>query len=209
MTALWTARLENYALEMTAEELAAFRACILDPELSNRVSDLLLFEMCVLKYANGIEPFEIMDTIQNLEKGEKKNGVKASCKFMKPPLRGLWHKHYFTGNFLAHNVLKDFENGKMKSLIKRILRNSPSATPDELAEKIARVTATGPIEQRAREGKLTGEWVVFAKNKGQNYYLSLCRHDEGDAVIFDKITEHCRGNFPDLALWIAAEAAAG
>lgn len=205
---IWTARLENYELTMSCEDLAAFRAYILDPELSGRVSDLFLFEMSVLNYADGISPFEIMATVQNLEKGKKSNGVKASSKFRKPPLKGLWYQHYFVANFLAHNVLKDFENGKMKSLIERILRSSPSATRDELAEKIARVTANRPIEQRAREGKLTGEWVVFAKNNGQNYYLSLCRHDEGDAVIFDKITEHCRANFPDLALWIAAEAAA-
>jgi energy-coupling factor transporter ATP-binding protein EcfA2 len=48
---------------------------------------------------------------------------------------------------------------------------------------------------RARTRELTGEWIVFAKHEGKNYYLCLAGHEEGDDDIFARIRDGCAGEF--------------
>jgi hypothetical protein len=52
---------------------------------------------------------------------------------------------------------------------------------------------------RARAQELTGEWIVFAKHEGKNYYLCLAGHDEGDDHIFARISDGCAYEFPFLS----------
>jgi hypothetical protein len=43
---------------------------------------------------------------------------------------------------------------------------------------VANDVVQGNLERRRQEQQLTGEWIVFAKHEGQNYYLSLATHDK-------------------------------
>jgi hypothetical protein len=55
-------------------------------------------------------------------------------------------------------------------------------------------------------GKLTGEWIIFARHDGKNYYLCLNTHEAGDQFVYDRIMEHCVRDFPGLPDWISAAA---
>ena len=56
----------------------------------------------------------------------------------------------------------------------------------------------GLYAERSRDQRLTGEWIVYARHEGRNYYLCLARHDEEDATIFDRIKNGCVDEFPFL-----------
>jgi hypothetical protein len=71
-------------------------------------------------------------------------------------------------------------------------------TKDAL-EELAHRAVHEALEQRGDNGKLTGEWVVFAKHDGKNYYLSLNAHHAGDQNVHDCIMQLATKDFPDLS----------
>lgn len=38
-------------------------------------------------------------------------------------------------------------------------------------------------KHREQGGNITGEWIIFKKCKGMNYYLCLAKHNEPDETI--------------------------
>jgi hypothetical protein len=54
-------------------------------------------------------------------------------------------------------------------------------------------------------GEITGEWVIFVKHDGKNYYLCANTHKAGNRFIYDRIMEHCVRDFPDLPVWLKAQ----
>lgn len=177
---------------------------IRDTELASRMSELFWVEMCVLVQQYGIAPNEVLRSVYDLELNENKSGTKQPSLFRNPPLRGLWHKHYFTARFFPHNLLLGLGKHGMEKLVREIYNPaiSPTFTRD-MASELARRVTTEPYENRYHQDKLTGEWVVFAKHNNRNYYLSLCTHKMGDQMIFDNIMENCIKDFPDLPNWLS------
>ena len=69
---------------------------------------------------------------------------------------------------------------------------------DELAACISHRLVIGGYTDRAGQGELTGEWIVFSKHEGQRFYLTLASHSEGDDAIHKRIQEWSRPEFPFL-----------
>jgi dihydrofolate reductase len=63
---------------------------------------------------------------------------------------------------------------------------------------IAREASWGSIERRSARSALTGEWIIYAQYRGENYYLCLGRHDSGDALLRHQIDRVCCLEFPFL-----------
>jgi hypothetical protein len=63
---------------------------------------------------------------------------------------------------------------------------------------IAHKVVVGGYDHRARDGELTGEWIVYTCADGQNYYLTLGIHTEGDEAIQVRVIRACE-EFPELA----------
>jgi hypothetical protein len=57
--------------------------------------------------------------------------------------------------------------------------------------------AQGAFENRAGSvrSRLTGQWIVFAKDSGRNFYLTLALHDETAEAIARRI-HGCAFDFP-------------
>lgn len=56
---------------------------------------------------------------------------------------------------------------------------------------------------KAYEGRwasklLSGSWIVFAKNGGQNHYLAISPHLTDTDPLYDDIKKDCRKRFPYL-----------
>ena len=126
----------------------------------------------------------IYDAIGAVEGTEKQSITKAHEQFGSesvPFLTGLWHKHFFDAQFLAHNLAEEWQ-GNSNALWHRDLerlRNQAGvrsdASLDELAPLIARVLTIDAFETRAGSrrknrvvSRLTGEWIIFSKIGNQN-----------------------------------------
>ncbi|TBN42614.1 hypothetical protein EYE42_04100 [Paracoccus subflavus] len=89
-------------------------------------------------------------------------------------------------------------------MVQEIFDPSQPVITKEMIEKLAYRISHEPIQKRAEEKKITGEWIIFAKHCSRNYYLCLGTHESGDQYIFDRIMQYCTRCFPDLPAWIAA-----
>ncbi len=158
------------------------------------VMDLLLFEQ-----VNGVDPHAVLDEVRALEGLRPSPGTKPPTQFKHDPLKGFWHKHFFSAHFVAHNIVNELAGNKLNRLVEEVLdpNKSPIITRDMINELAHRVTVE-PFENRDRDGRLTGEWIVFAKHEEKNYYLTLCTHKVGDQAIYDRIKTVCFPQFPFL-----------
>ncbi len=47
----------------------------------------------------------------------------------------------------------------------------------EAAREIAHAMVIGACERRARDHRMTGEWIIFEREPSGNYYLTLSMHE--------------------------------
>jgi hypothetical protein len=74
----------------------------------------------------------------------------------------------------------------------------------EIGDELARRVAHEPVEARNARKKLTGEWFVYLRHGGKNYYLCCNTHYVGDQFIYDRIMQNCVRDFPNLPTWLKA-----
>ena len=174
-----------------------------DPDLVSRISEVMWFDMYVLDTEFGVSPHDILRSVNDLETGEKLRGVKPATVFGKLPLKGLWHKHFFSAHFLVNNIVLGHGKDGLEKLVNEVFdaANSPIVTREMIAE-VARRATHDPLEKRDAAGKLTGEWIIFMKRAGKNYYLCVNTHAAGDQFIYDRILQHCVRDFPELPKWL-------
>jgi len=201
---LWKALTQGEEVTATSEQLRSFSELyISDRELTSRMSELFWFDCFVIDRCYGVSVREILDSVENLEAGEPHSGIKPATQFKNLPLKGLWHKHFFSAQFLMLNIANALGKNGVQKLVTEIFdeKQSPTITQEMIDELAHRVTHE-PVEARDNDGKITGEWIIFAKNGGKNYYLSVNTHAAGDQFIYDRIAEHCIRDFPDLLSWL-------
>ena len=200
----YTATLKNRNVELTDRDLATFRDTYIDGELATRMSELLWLDMYVYDAEFGISPHDVLDAIHSLERGEQPNGVKAATPFSRPPLKGLWHKHFFSARFLVNNIVLGFGRDGLEKLVNEVMDpGKSSVVTEEMIKELTHRATHEPLEKRASHQKLTGEWVIYFPHDGKNYYLCCNAHGAGDQFIYDRIMEHCTREFPALPEWLA------
>ena len=193
MPRTYTVFLNDKELKITNEELSTFADDFgFKNSYKNRVSELLILDLFVYATEFGVSPYDVVEEIENLENGDGTTQTKLATEFTRPPLAGLWHKHYFSAHFLVPNIQNALKGGKLDDLINEVMDPLKSSiiTKEMISEFAHRVT-NEPVEERANSNKLTGEWIVFAKEAGKNYYLCLNTHNSGDQQIVDRIRENC------------------
>lgn len=204
----YTAQLKGRQIKLTDRQLSAFReAYIGNSELAKRMSELIWFDMYVLDAEFGVSPHDILSAIRELEAGEtQKRGIKPATQFKKLPLKGLWHKHFFSAHFLVANIIRGLGRNGLEKLVNEVMdpKKSPVITQEMINELAHRVTRE-PVEMRDAAKKLTGEWIVFLKHGGRNYYLCINTHNAGDQFVYGRIMAHCVRDFPDLPAWLKAQ----
>jgi hypothetical protein len=180
------------------EQLIEYKEWVGFERFENAIfSDLFITQLWIMDRMRRIPSCYVMDEVKYLEGKGKKTSTKPATMFTKPPLQGLWHKHFFTSYFLVKNLCNylGVEQGHQKNL-KRIIdeafRTSKSNYfTEEMSAQIAHRVSVEAFQERAGADRLTGEWIIFGKNNGNNYYLSVASHDEGDDVIFNRIKSNC------------------
>lgn len=204
----------HQTFDLNAEDVEAFAArCGLTRAAPDRVSLQLTVELYLHSEVPGaadIAP-KVIDQIEVLEGRRPQQGMKDAEQFKHPPLRGLWKSHYLrhAHEAVPMNILQEFRNPNnaannfLRAQFKKMQEHETEITAvvlNEYAVKIGNL-----FTDRRERGALTGEWIVFAKHNGQNYYLTLGRHKEGDQYIHQRIVAGCMKQFPFIASIISMD----
>lgn len=141
-----------------------------------------------------------MDEIFSLE-GGRPTKTRVAEQYQGKILKGLWKKHFFQPGFIAQNLRNELKLGnpksqKTKDIIKQKMKTTES--PLEFASLLAHEITMETYKRKANKGDRTGEWIVFAKHQGRNYYLSLALHDEDDTEVLKRILSEGPVQFPFL-----------
>ena len=140
--------------------------------------------------------------------------TKPEEQFKKEPLKGLWHKHYGSSRFMGKNLTNHWklqDKSTSKKFHEMALETSKSYgqngflptidSPIELRRFTADLAQNfiAGLKEREDSKELTGEWIVFAKHAGSNYYLTVAHHGEKnrDRNILMRVRS-CKTEFPFL-----------
>ena len=173
----------------------------LDRIAPGRYSWAFVADLYLNEHLQGVDPTMVIEELKDMEAGRSTTGTKPASEFTRPPLKGLWHKHYFSAHFVPTNILNHLSGDKMMKLAEHVFDRtvSPVCT-EEMLRQFAHEISHGSLEQRTSANKLTGEWIVFAKHVGQNYYLRTTTHNHGDQALYDSIRSTSLREFPFLQL---------
>lgn len=153
----YTVSLRDSEVKVTDEQLSAFAAMY---GITKEIESLLWLDLYIFDQEYGIDPNDVLREIKNLELGETDPQTKPASQFLHEPLKGLWHKHFFTAHFVPHIISNALKGGVLEKLVNEALDSKKSsANTREMFGKFVH----GTIEDRANYNKLTGEWIVFAK----------------------------------------------
>lgn len=193
-------------LQIQDTELFRFASELgLDKIAPGRYSTLFVFKMFLYTELEGVESHYILEELKALEgQANAAPTTKPATQFTQEPLKGMWHQHFFSARFVPQNIAAHMNKKKISETVNRIMdpARSPVVTLD-MVNELAKAFSSGAFEERENQGKLTGEWIVFAKHNGGNYYLTLTTHpadrSTGDQRIFDEIKTMTYAQFPFLA----------
>ena len=176
----------------------------LDRFVAGRYSSLFLLNLLHLERIDGVDPWQVVAEIKHLEELAPSQQTKPASQFTRLPLKGLWHKHFMPAlpSVMAHNIVNYFGENGLKHLVDEVIdpRKSPVVTK-EMIEELSHRVVVESLERRGAAGRLTGEWIVFAKENGQNFYLCVCSHKTGDESIASSI-KACAVEFPFLSKYV-------
>jgi len=177
-----------------------------DDVLMGRCSAAILLDLFFGTEFLGVNSFTVIEEIRALEKQEISQ-TKPATPFRGRHLRGLWHKHYMNGDLasLAQNLKSELDRkgNRLSPFFEEKIEEAQAAGEErfvtkEDVPKIVNDILTNNLAKRRSEGRMTGEWIVYVQEEGQNFYLCLAKHNDGDEKIREKIERICVWEFPFL-----------
>lgn len=137
--------------------------------------------------------------------------LKDGQQFKHAPLHPFWHKHYSAPRHILQNIVIHWNlSGKGKpdplTPMLRDVAKDHGDQPDRWPGVAAYKMFVDGFKDRAHgdEGRpgLTGDWIIFGKHAGQNYYLDLATHEEGEIenakALREKLRQGSAIEFPFL-----------
>ena len=204
MTRSWFHATDDDGNEVTSILLSFAEQIGLSAVAHDRYSILLLLELFGGAQSGTLNPAKVVSQIEALEGVGVGGGLKPATPFKHPPLNGLWHQHYLEDGLpsMARNLSKGIDRFVLPWLKRQATEADAAGEEKSLTEadcaRIAHEAVVSNWQQLIETTALTGEWIVFAKHQGKNYYLSLGKHDSGDEVLRARIDAICLSEFPFL-----------
>ena len=145
---------------------------------------------------NRVHPEKVMAEIFFLE-GKDSTSTGPAKQFTSGPLKGFWKKHWFQPSFMGENLRNHMGlDSKPPRRLEAIYRSSLKQFRDPHSQSAA--IAKKAVEYTFKGRKLTGEWIIFQKHEGKNYYLALGFHLEDRQQTLERIRLWCSKEFPFL-----------
>ena len=196
--------MESKEMSIGREELVFFArdyAGFHDLDIGN-FSTIFLGQIFNFHFSRSVSTFSILDEINHLEgKGRASHTAKEN-QYKHDPLKGLWKKHFTDARFISKNIDNHFGlskggNKKLDQVINRVCSNHTETT-EAFADELSYELTINAYQSRVDKNRMTGEWIVFQKYEGKNYYLTLASHQEEDNEIYKRVCMTYDMNFPFL-----------
>lgn len=150
-----------------------------------------------------INPFAVLDEIRAIEgNGRRQSRTKAPTSFKGGLLHGLKHKHFFNARHIAKNLQNYWnqDTDKAKNAINKIVTRHSSDDLWTLSGEIASRYVHEAFEHKNLSRSLTGDWIIYKRHNGRNYYLCLAGHEETEESIYNRIAGSAEAEFPELGI---------
>ncbi|MCK0769983.1 hypothetical protein [Chromohalobacter canadensis] len=158
----------------------------------SRISSIFIAQVMQMQANKVINTHQILDEVKFLEGLKEVSSTQTASAFNREPLKGLMKKHFTDARFIMKNLGAHFGyefggNENLKEVINKAFANNKSGyIDDEFIKFMAHESTVGAFQKRVEKKKVSGEWIVFKKYNGENYYLTLAAHDEGDENIYSR-----------------------
>jgi hypothetical protein len=161
-----------------------------------RISTVLLAQAYAFEINRIFDTFDLTQPIKVLEGAGASSSTPAEDQFRHAPLAGLYKKHFTSARFLPKNLLnflRSKEGGRhFDNAWDEAAKVSGSEYIDEIFTKhLTHHMVVDPIETKSASNEMTGEWVVFHKHEGANYYLTFAFHIETNDEIHQRVVTAC------------------
>lgn len=185
------------ATDRSEEELRGIEELLQLSMSSGRYSQLFARQLCMGVISRTLHVHMIVDEIAMLEgrAGNRQSITKPEKQLDKPPLTGLWHKHFMQPAFIWRNLENYWKPERRREQLSEL-------PPEHLGHHmviegyLGRTGNAPPGEEQ--EPRATGEWIVYAKHNGRNYYLTLGHHRR-DRTVW-RLCQACAAEFSELEL---------
>ncbi|WP_417505053.1 hypothetical protein [Marinomonas gallaica] len=196
----YTVFLKDRKETISSVQLAEFKDLYIgNRDFGKRISELFVLDLYIHELEFGIFPSEITDEIRHLETGNYNSFTKPPTQFRREPLKGLWHKHYFSAYFVVQNLENSWGKSGLNGVLEEVFNAlSSGATGKDFASTLVNEHFEKSLETRSENKKVTGEWIVYAEYQGKNYYLCMGIHNADDQSIYNRIVDNCLREFPFL-----------
>ncbi len=174
----------------------------------SRVSRLLVAQLSSARKHRVFNSFSVTDVLQRIEGVGRVDGyVKSEEPFRHSPLKGFWKAHFFDAGFLRRNLINHWgiayeECPRFNALLSQVESDEEqNPSPHGWHGRIAHEFVVRGYKARAKNRKMTGEWIIFAKFNGTNYYLGLAGHSKSkdeDEALYAQVKAYCSFEFPLL-----------
>lgn len=157
-----------------------------------RISLALALRLLTIASADRLYVLDEIDVLENIRRVSR---TKPEEKFRHAPLDLFYHKHFSSLRHILWNIgtpwgLRYRGNQRLTDLIREVASEfgqRPDVWPHVLSYKVA----VGGYAEQARQG-LTGDWIIYGKYDGKNYYLDLATHWEGEESRAQNLAEKLR-----------------
>jgi hypothetical protein len=194
---------ELVPVSFTSEQLVEIKSDITDgAPYAVRMSLALAIRLAM----HPNDKLAVLHEIDGLEH-ERPGTTVRPTQFKYPPLFPLWHKHYFMPRHVQRNfgdrwgVSRGEGNRDLRALLSGIATQHGN-DPEKWQGTLVHQFVMGGLLDRANANRLTGDWIIFGKHAGKNYYLDLATHEEGEGEnaerLMQKLRAGCQAEFPFL-----------
>ncbi len=158
---------------------------------------MLLAQLIQIESGRHFSVFSVTDELQTMEGRRAGKGTRSAEPFLGKVLKGLQKKHFTDARFLLENMGAHFGmrkggNSRLDSAIAQAFeQNTSGFVDDQFCNTMAHLSTVAAIEERMRAHRLTGEWIVFHRHQGENFYLTLASHQEPDEEVLKRVQLAC------------------
>jgi hypothetical protein len=196
---------ELVTASFSREELHAIKVVVTDSRpYADRIS--FAFAVRLFEMRSGLrEQALVIDELDALEGLRPPLQTKPAEQFKHPPLHPLWHKHFSAPRHANRNIgIRWNIRGKKQKALDAMLSDVAAeygADPDLWQRVLLYRFVLDGYADRAAHQRLTGDWIIFGKHDGANYYLDLATHEEGRTQperLLEKLRAGSAAEFPFL-----------
>jgi hypothetical protein len=192
-------RLDYVKVSFEADELRRLKSAVVEGRaVADRISTAFALRL-VQAFASRLGYHEILDELDYLEGITTKSRTKPAKPFKGSALKPLWHKHFSAPRHMLKNIgIHWAVDKKDKPALDRLIAGIAEAGSERWIDQLCYQFVIGGYRERGEKRGLTGDWIIFAKHNGRNYYLDIATHFEGndDKALMKKIRYGSEAEFP-------------